>query len=371
MDSFKVSKKTAHTDNRMTVMAKHELTIKQIENEKKNLDKYISELDFLKNIKDTNVKNKEFENLSKINDKIKTLEGKINNIKNDSEITEYLFRSMEFIMDIDNIEYLTSEKGNKKGEIFKFISVDSEKKNEDIYKKYMATCFPSECKETVIEKKADFLCIYCGEKTTQDTSAGVTICYSCGMTEKYNVSQVPEWNAAESHDFIKPYSYKRTNHFKEWVTQIQGREGTNIPDNVINSLIIEIKKERLTDKTLITYHKIKEFLKKLKMNKYYEHIPNIIHKLTGNKQLIITQDLQGQLFDMFNNIQEPFEKYCPKNRKNFLSYSYTLYKFFQLLDKNEYLIYFPLLKSREKLFEQENIWKDICKELGWKFLKCI
>ena len=134
---------------------------------------------------------------------------------------------------------------------------------------------------------------------------------------------------------------------------------------------MEIKKERLTDKTLITYHKIKEFLKKLKLNKYYEHIPNIIHKITYNKQLVISQELEGKLTEMFNEIQEPFEKHCPKNRKNFLSYSYTLYKFFQLLNKNEYLIYFPLLKSREKLFEQENIWRGICKELNWKFIKCI
>jgi len=74
---------------------------------------------------------------------------------------------------------------------------------------------------------------------------------------------------------------------------------------------------------------------------------------------------------MFNKIQDPFAKHCPKERKNFLSYSYTLYKFFELLDKREYLIYFPLLKSREKLFEQEKIWTLICKELDWAFIKCI
>ena len=117
--------------------------------------------------------------------------------------------------------------------------------------------------------------------------------------------------------------------------------------------------------------KIKEFLKKLKLNKYYEHIPNIIHKITDNKQLIISPELEVNLISMFNQIQEPFDKHCPKNRKNFLSYSYTLYKFFQLLDKKEFLVYFPLLKSREKLFEQENIWKNICKELNWDFIKCI
>ena len=204
-----------------------------------------------------------------------------------------------------------------------------------------------------------------------DISSGLVICYNCGLTACYNISNTPEWNYSETHEYFKPYSYKRTNHFKEWVNQIQGREGTFIPPEVINSLILEIKKERLTDKSLITYCKIKEFLKKLKLNKYYEHIPNIIHKITDNKQLIINPELEAKLVTMFNRIQEPFDKHCPKNRKNFLSYSYTLYKFFQLLDKKEFLIYFPLLKSREKLFEQENIWKNICKELNWDFIKCI
>ena len=39
--------------------------------------------------------------------------------------------------------------------------------------------------------------------------------------------------------------------------------------------------------------------------------------------------------------------------------------------KDEYLIYFPLLKSREKLFEQESIWRKICEDLNWEFIQCI
>ena len=83
------------------------------------------------------------------------------------------------------------------------------------------------------------------------------------------------------------------------------------------------------------------------------------------------QKIEEKFRQMFKECQEPFTLHCPKDRKNFLSYSYTLYKFFQLLDKKEFLVYFPLLKSREKLFEQENIWKNICKELNWDFIKCI
>jgi len=363
MSSFKISKKTAHTDARMSIIAKHDKTIENIEKDKKNINKYKSELNLLYKARTINKFNGEIEA------KIKHLEQKINDLETDKDLSDYLFRSMDFIKEIDSEEYTTE--CNNEGDIFKYISLDSSNNREELYKRYMAKCFPKESVGYIEKRQNSYICGDCQSSTIHDTSSGLLICYNCGLTERFNISELPEWNHAENHEYIKPYSYKRTNHFKEWITQIQGREGTNVPEEVIQLLILEIKKERLTDKTLITYYKVKEFLKKLKLNKYYEHIPHVIHKITGNKQLLICQDLESKLIEMFNKIQEPFEKHCPKNRKNFLSYSYTLYKFFQLLDKHEYLIYFPLLKSREKLFEQENIWKEICKELNWKFIKCI
>ena len=39
MSSFKISKKNAHTDNRMSIIAKHNQTIENIEKDKKNIDK--------------------------------------------------------------------------------------------------------------------------------------------------------------------------------------------------------------------------------------------------------------------------------------------------------------------------------------------
>lgn len=371
MSSFKISKKTVHTDSRTSIIDKHLETIKEIEEDKNNLDKYRSELILLEKTK-KNFENKyNYSDAFNISTQIDNLKEKINKIENDRTLSDYLFNSISFIKEIDNNECTTVEDTSEEG-IFKYISLDSKNNKGEMYKKYMEKCFPSESIAHFENKRNNiFRCPDCHGKTTDDISSGLTVCFNCGLAEKSNISNLPEWNHTETHEYVKPYSYKRTNHFKEWINQIQGREGTLIPNDVIDLLIIEIKKERLRDKSLITYTKIKEFLKKLKLNKYYEHIPNIIHKITGNKQLIINNELQEKLVSMFNDIQEPFCKNCPKNRKNFLSYSYTLYKFFQLLNKDEYLIYFPLLKSREKLFEQENIWKKICTDLKWTFIPCI
>jgi hypothetical protein len=62
---------------------------------------------------------------------------------------------------------------------------------------------------------------------------------------------------------------------------------------------------------------------------------------------------------MFQQIQDPYEKYKPPSRKNFLSYSYTLCKFFQILNLHEFAKYFPLLKSNDKLRQQDDIFKKI------------
>ena len=70
---------------------------------------------------------------------------------------------------------------------------------------------------------------------------------------------------------------------------------------------------------------------------------------------------------MFKQTEEPFSKHCPKERKNFLNYSYVFHKFFEILDMPEFADCFPLLKSRDKLKKADESWEKICKELNWPF----
>lgn len=85
----------------------------------------------------------------------------------------------------------------------------------------------------------------------------------------------------------------------------------------------------------------------------------------------MTQALEDKLRMMFRDIQEPFNNNCPESRKNFLSYSYVLYKFCELLGEDDYLPCFPLLKSKEKLYQQDVIWKQICADLQWEYISTI
>jgi hypothetical protein len=122
---------------------------------------------------------------------------------------------------------------------------------------------------------------------------------------------------------------------------------------------------------ILALSQFKTILKKLKLNEYYEHIPYIKSKITNIPAPMISKEIENNFKSMFDQIQEPFEKYCPKDRINFLSYSYVLHKFCQLLELDEFIKCFPLLKSRVKLRSQDEIWKKICKDVKWEYYPSI
>ena len=214
------------------------------------------------------------------------------------------------------------------------------------------------------------ICDYCGEDAYYYVNDSIFCCDKCNTVEKVITdNEKPSYKDPPKE--ISYFSYKRINHYTEWLNQIQGKETTDIPDEVFESILKELKKQRIEDTSNITRQKIKEILKKLKINKYYEHVPYILNRISGVPNPHLSPELEDKLKQMFKEIQVPFLKYSPLNRKNFLSYSYVIHKFIQLLNQLDYLKYFPLLKSREKLHQQEQIWKKICDDLGWKFIRSI
>jgi len=211
------------------------------------------------------------------------------------------------------------------------------------------------------------ICYRCNNPLICLQQDAIMICNNCGYQELLLVEQnrpILKQNTKDTSHF----SYKRINHFREWCNQVQGKESTDIPNDVFEKILNEIKKEKITDTKKITYSKMREILKRLRINKYYEHINYIINRINGIPTPQFSPELEEKLCSMFRDIQGPFLKHCPKDRKNFLSYSYVLYKFFQILGLNEYLKFFPLLKSREKLYIQDQIWKKICEELNYKII---
>jgi CII-binding regulator of phage lambda lysogenization HflD len=209
------------------------------------------------------------------------------------------------------------------------------------------------------------LCDRCNKgemiKVVQD---GIMLCNVCFASKVYFVdNDKPSYK--EPPKEISFYAYKRINHFREILSQFQAKESTDIPNDIIDKIKNQIKKERIQLSEL-TNKKTKEVLKKLGFNKYYEHIPFIKDRL-GIKPPIMSPILEETLCNLFMDIQIPYSKYCPNDRVNFLNYYYTLYKLCELLGEYSYLPHFPMLKDQKKT-EQDEIWKKICYELKWEFI---
>jgi hypothetical protein len=197
---------------------------------------------------------------------------------------------------------------------------------------------------------------------------GVLVCNACSKSIPYLIeNEKPSYK--EPPKEVCFYAYKRINHFREILAQFQAKETTQIPDEVIENIKQQIKKERIGLHQL-NNKRAKDILKKLGYNKYYEHIPFIKDKL-GIKPPIMSSDLEDTLCNLFMEIQGPYAKYCPDDRVNFLNYYYTIYKLCELLDQKQFLPYFPMLKDREKRIEQDEIWRNICAELDWEYIPTV
>lgn len=213
-------------------------------------------------------------------------------------------------------------------------------------------------------------CQQCNVAREEISSEGILVCPRCG-SEEYAlvVSDFPSFRDPPKER--NNYAYKKINHLNEILNQFQAKESTIIPEEVMNEVVLEIRKRRIANIADLSEEDIRQILKKLGRSKYYEHRAHILSRLNGNPPPTITPEIEEKIRAMFQEIQAPFLLYCPNDRTNFLSYSYILYKFFELLELDEYKIYFPLLKSRDRLIAHDIIWRKICDYLHWEFIQSV
>ena len=406
MSSFKYKdRKKSLRDNRVTLHAKFEEKVDYFNNNKKKLidlkrDQKKLKDKYNKFDKDNSKLTKEkLEEKLDLMDNIQSIEVMINNISNKKEDIEYLLDTGKLLHDyFDNINETAEGKKVSVNDIKKkskdsktvmdFFTSGFEKRNNESEEKESEPNFSKNKKKTKAEIYEDYLsktdsnfiknyerdiidfCNPCGVEKILYISEGKLICPLCG-DESFVLMDSEKPSYKEPPREVSYFAYKRINHFNEWLAQFQAKESTDIPKDVYNMILEELKKERITNIKNLSPNKIREILKKLKKNKYYEHVPHIINRLNGIPPPIMSREIEEELRRMFKEIQVPFHKYCPPNRKNFLSYSYVLHKFVQLKELDNFLPCFVLLKSREKLHQQDLIWKKICEHLKWEFIPSV
>ena len=307
-----------------------------------------------------------------IRDTLRDITNQINDIKKKNK--HYYLNNNKYIFDYFENKKEISNNNNKTKLLNSFFKINSGEddqptnESKDSVQKYLSNLDESfiDINKFIVESD---ICQYCrkGELIPIDHE-GIMVCNQCHKHIQYLVeNEKPSYKEPPKEACF--YAYKRINHFREILAQFQAKETTQIPEEVLENIKNQIRKERI-DLSQLNNKKAKDILKKLGYNKYYEHIPFIKDKL-GIKPPVMTQDLEESLCNLFMEIQGPYAKFCPDDRVNFLNYYYTVYKLCELLDQTQFLPYFPMLKDREKRIEQDEIWKKICQSLDWEFIPTI
>ena len=315
-----------------------------------------------------------------IKDQIKIHKAKIRYLK--SQKKRYLLENSKYIFNYFEEKKQISGGGNQNVNVlnsfFKVRSKNPERSDPDKYtqaKKIYQTYWKNVNNDLTNPQDFIIQCDVCeschnGELIPQDEE-GILICNNlkCGKFITYIVDSSKP-NNKEPPNEVSYTAYIRLNHFKEILSQFQAKETTQIPDEVIEAIRNRIKKERIKDMTLINYDKMREILRKLGYNKYFEHI-QYINSIFGIKPPIMNEELHETLCVLFIEIQKPWAVHCPANRTNFFNYTYTLYQLCVLLDQTQYLPYIPMMKDREKQLEQDMIWKKVSGDLDWEFFPTV
>lgn len=331
------------------------------------------------------LKEHELDEFMKIKDRVNEIQQELKELK--LEKKKYLLNNSKIVFDyfeqkqqISNDSNTINQNTNVLNSFFKIKatnedagSLDSGKynKSKKSYMKYWNNVNNeiTNIQDYVIQTD---ICNSCfkGELIPQDEE-GIMICNNskCGKFIAYIVDNSKPTNKEPPNE-VSYTAYIRLNHFKEILSQFQAKETTQIPDEVIENIRARIKKERINDMSIINYDKMRDILRKLGYNKYFEHI-QYINSMFGIKPPVMNEELHETLCVLFIEIQKPWAVHCPPNRTNFFNYTYTLYQLCVLLDQTQYLPYIPMMKDREKQLEQDMIWKKVCNDLDWEYFPTV
>jgi hypothetical protein len=376
-------------EGRTTLDNLHQRQIGDMLEEKKNLSQLEATIKQLEN--DIEI-SPDIITRSKKEEELQTLLKKKDGLVTDSEVYDYFFNTGQLLYTYYDLQDKINQGGTtgisrrvkaKPGSVLAALGepeatgdkrkakVQEAEGRDVLLEKYLHKVDPEHARAIQsVSEDPNGICEVCDIEMKFSSIEALFFCDGCGYQEFVLIdSDKPSYKDPPRE--VTYYAYKRINHFNEWLAQFQAKESTEIPEEIFQAIVEELKKERISNIEEIKPGKIREILKKLKCTNFYEHVPYILNRINGKNAPVMSREVEEKLRFMFKEIQSSFVKHCPKTRSNFLSYSYVLYKFCELLELDDYLQCFPLLKNRDKLYNQDKIWERICADLRWQFIRSI
>jgi hypothetical protein len=306
---------------------------------------------------------------------VQDLEREVNELSSTATTEGYLLRNSDLVEELQQKKQLCSTSVH--GEV----TTTSGSARVDQYNSLRSTIDPSfYATDTVLVTRESY-CFKCQKFRACMTDSGTMVCPGCkdqeSMSSIYTKTAIGD--LAGALDSSVNHDYQRYTHFCNCLSNIQGIGNANIPQEVYDTIELEIKRERMqTRMDELTSDDIQRYLRKYRKkrnyDKYYEHKTLILYKVTKRDPPRFTEEQKHNLKMLFLVIQEPFEKFKTPGRTNFSSYTSIIHKFCQLLGYREFLAHLRPPKHPQVRKEHELMWEKICRYMGgekqgWKFMR--
>lgn len=212
-----------------------------------------------------------------------------------------------------------------------------------------------------------WVCMNCyEEQMTMDKGSDLWVCSYCGTTTipVENVSFVQRSRKKYRPRLYSDDFYKRVVHFRGWLRRLQGKERNKVSRDIIDLVRSHLEKNNCRD---IHYWTIRSTLEVLQLKRFYNNTVTIMQAIRGEPLVHLTASQENRLINMFLDLKSSFQVIA-NMRVNMLSYPYVIRKLCELLDWKEMASLVPLLKSSNRISNQDMLWKLICEHSGLLFI---
>lgn len=163
---------------------------------------------------------------------------------------------------------------------------------------------------------------------------------------------------------------RRLRFFKQWFNQfcIQDQK---LPEYVYHIVKKELENRQVSNLTKVTPMDVRTILRDNRLNRFYEHVYQIMERVTGKSfRIQPTKEQKRTFIIMFAMMQNPWEKHKIPQIQSFPSFALIVYKFcqitrnYELMNTTFKICFWSILK----LEYFDCLWKKICAELNWPFI---
>jgi ssDNA-binding Zn-finger/Zn-ribbon topoisomerase 1 len=205
----------------------------------------------------------------------------------------------------------------------------------------------------------------CGALLATDCLSSEMICVNCGLTQQAEGVMLDDG----AENWSKQGKYDPMKHCRSWLDKIQARGVPNFPQELVDSVKQKIEASKLKA-TNVSCDQVRKYLSEMRKSKYNDRVP-MIHKLaTGVGPPQLSEDESRLVLSYCVRVIDIYNSIKPDGKQNCPYCPYFIRKILEQLmrersqrKRRDAIISRIHMQSRDTIIKNDNIWKQICKQI--------